>query len=118
MFIGVWIYIWVFKSIPLVNIYVFMSMQYGYYYCCSLVDFEIMDGLMVIYLEVPLLYRIVLDILGFCFFHLKLTVLSMSISKCGAETEGRAIQRLPHLGIHPIYSHQTQTLLWMLTSTG
>jgi hypothetical protein len=24
-----------------------------------------------------------------------------------AETEGRAIQRLPHLGIHPICSHQT-----------
>jgi len=33
--------------------------------------------------------------------------------KCGAETKGKAIQRLPHLGIHPIYSHQTQTLLWM-----
>ena len=25
-------------------------------------------------------------------------------TKCGAETEGKAIQRLPHLGIHPIYS--------------
>jgi hypothetical protein len=37
--------------------------------------------------------------------------------KCGAETEGKAIQRLQHLGIHPIYSHQTQTLLWMPTST-
>jgi hypothetical protein len=24
---------------------------------------------------------------------------------CGAETEGKAIQRLPHLEIHPIYSH-------------
>ena len=23
-------------------------------------------------------------------------------TKCGAETEGKAIQRLPHLGIHPI----------------
>jgi hypothetical protein len=32
-------------------------------------------------------------------------------TKCGAETEGKAIQRLPHLGIHPIYSYQTQTLL-------
>jgi hypothetical protein len=31
-------------------------------------------------------------------------------TKCGAETEGRTIQRLSHLGIHPIYSHQTQTL--------
>ena len=27
-------------------------------------------------------------------------------TKYGAETEGKAIQRLPHLGIHPIYSHQ------------
>jgi hypothetical protein len=32
---------------------------------------------------------------------------------CGAETEGKAIQKLPHLGIHPTYSHQMQTLLWM-----
>jgi hypothetical protein len=31
-----------------------------------------------------------------------------------AETEGEAIQRNPHLGIHPIYSHQTQTLLCLL----
>ena len=37
-------------------------------------------------------------------------------TKCGAETEGKAIHRLPHLGIHPIYSYQTQTLLWMPTS--
>jgi len=28
-------------------------------------------------------------------------------SKCGAETEGKAIQRLPHLWIHPIYRPQT-----------
>jgi exonuclease III len=34
-------------------------------------------------------------------------------TKCRAETKGKAIQRLPHLGIHPIYSHQTQTLVWM-----
>jgi hypothetical protein len=33
-------------------------------------------------------------------------------TKCGAETEGMTIQRLLHLGIHPIYNHQTQTLLW------
>jgi hypothetical protein len=37
-------------------------------------------------------------------------------TKCGAETEGKTIQRLPHLEIHTIYSHQTQTLLWMSTS--
>jgi hypothetical protein len=28
-------------------------------------------------------------------------------TECGAETEGKAIQRLPHLGILPIYSYQT-----------
>jgi hypothetical protein len=31
----------------------------------------------------------------------------------GAETEGRTIQRLSHLGIHPIFRHQTQSLLLM-----
>ena len=34
-------------------------------------------------------------------------------TKCGAETEAKAIQRLSHLWIHPPHSHQTQTLLWM-----
>jgi hypothetical protein len=38
-------------------------------------------------------------------------------TKCGAETEGKAIQRLPHPVIHPIYSHQTGILLWMLGSS-
>jgi hypothetical protein len=37
-------------------------------------------------------------------------------TKCGAETEGKTIQRLPHLGIHPIYSHQPLTLLWIWRS--
>jgi hypothetical protein len=36
-------------------------------------------------------------------------------TELGAETEGKATQRLPHLGTHPIYSYQTQTLLWMPT---
>jgi hypothetical protein len=35
------------------------------------------------------------------------------VTKFRAETEGRTIQRLPHMGIHPIISHQTQTLLHM-----
>jgi hypothetical protein len=39
-------------------------------------------------------------------------------TKCEAETEGKAIHRLPHLGIHSIYSHQTQTLLWMSRNAG
>ena len=34
-------------------------------------------------------------------------------TKCGAEAEGKAILRLFHLGIHPIYSYQAQTLLWL-----
>ena len=38
-------------------------------------------------------------------------------TKCGAETEGKSRQRLPYLGIHPINSHQTPTLLWMTRST-
>jgi hypothetical protein len=39
-------------------------------------------------------------------------------TKCGAETEGKAIQRLLHLGIHPsIYRHQTQALLWSQRNT-
>jgi|UPI0000F4DC22 hypothetical protein len=29
-------------------------------------------------------------------------------TKCGAETEGMTIQRLSHLGIHPINNHQNQ----------
>jgi hypothetical protein len=31
----------------------------------------------------------------------------------GTETKGWTMPRLPHLGIHPITSHQTQTLLHM-----
>jgi hypothetical protein len=34
-------------------------------------------------------------------------------TKFGAEMEGRTIQRCPHLAIHPIICHQTQTLLHM-----
>ena len=33
--------------------------------------------------------------------------------KCGAETEGKAIQRLPHLSIHPMCSLQIRTILWI-----
>ena len=34
-------------------------------------------------------------------------------TKCGVNFEGKAIQRQPHLEIHPIYRHQTQTQLHM-----
>jgi hypothetical protein len=46
----------------------------------------------------------------------KIPIEGVTETKCGAETEGKAIQRLPHLGIHPINNHQNQTLLWMPTS--
>jgi hypothetical protein len=41
----------------------------------------------------------------------KISMKGVAETKCGAETEGMTTQRLPHLGIHPIYNHQTQTLL-------
>jgi hypothetical protein len=43
----------------------------------------------------------------------KISMEGLTEKKCGAETKGMTIQRLPNLGIHPIYNHQTQTLLWM-----
>jgi hypothetical protein len=43
----------------------------------------------------------------------KISMEGVTETKCEAESEGKTIQRLPHLGIHPIYSYQTQTLLWM-----
>ena len=39
----------------------------------------------------------------------KIPMGGVTYTKCGAD--GKAIQRLPHLGIHPIYSYQIQTLL-------
>jgi hypothetical protein len=35
------------------------------------------------------------------------------VTEFGAKTKGWNIQRIPHPGIHPIISHQTQTLLYM-----
>ena len=46
----------------------------------------------------------------------KITMGGDTETKCGAETEGKAIQRLPHLGIHPTYSYQIQILFSMPTS--
>jgi hypothetical protein len=43
----------------------------------------------------------------------KIPMEGVAETKLGAEMEGRTIQRLPHPGIHPINSHQTQTLLHM-----
>jgi hypothetical protein len=46
----------------------------------------------------------------------KIPMEGVTETKCGAETEGMTIQRLPHLRIHPKYSYQTLTLLWMPTN--
>jgi hypothetical protein len=43
----------------------------------------------------------------------KIPMEGVTETKFGAEKKGRTIQRLPHSGIHPIYNHQTQTLLHM-----
>jgi hypothetical protein len=43
----------------------------------------------------------------------KMPMEGVTETKFGVETEGKTIQRLPHLWIHPIYNHQTQILLHM-----
>jgi hypothetical protein len=43
----------------------------------------------------------------------KIPMEGVTETKFGAEMKGWTIQRLPHLGIHSIISHQTQTLLHM-----
>jgi hypothetical protein len=45
----------------------------------------------------------------------KIPTKGVTETKSGAETKVRTIQRLPHPGIYPINSHQTQTLLHILT---
>jgi hypothetical protein len=40
----------------------------------------------------------------------KIPMEGVTETKFGAEPEGMTIQRLPHLGIHTINNHQTQTL--------
>jgi hypothetical protein len=35
----------------------------------------------------------------------KIPMEGVSETKCGAKTKGKAIQRLSHVGIHPIYIH-------------
>jgi hypothetical protein len=45
----------------------------------------------------------------------KIPMEGVTETKFRAEREGRTIERLPHPGIHPIISHQIQTLLHMPT---
>ena len=82
VFIGVWINIRVFNSIPLVNVSVFIPIPSCFHYCSSVVELDITDGDAS---RSSLLYRIVLAILaiGFLLFHMKLIiVLSMSVKNC------------------------------------
>ena len=44
----------------------------------------------------------------------KIPMEGVTETKFGAETEERIILRLSHLGIHPIHSHQTLVLFWIL----
>ena len=46
----------------------------------------------------------------------KIPMEGVTESKCGTETEGMTIHRLPHLRIYSIDNHQTQILLQMPTS--
>jgi hypothetical protein len=43
----------------------------------------------------------------------KIPMKGVTDTKFRAETEGMTIQKLPHLGIHPINNHQIQILLQM-----
>jgi hypothetical protein len=45
----------------------------------------------------------------------KMPMEGFTATKCGGETKGMTIQRLPQLGIHFINSQEIQTLLWMTT---
>jgi hypothetical protein len=45
----------------------------------------------------------------------KIPMEGVTETRFGAETEGMTIQRLPHLGIHPINNHQTETIWQMPT---
>ena len=45
----------------------------------------------------------------------KIPMKGVTETKFGAEMERRTIQRMPHPGVHPIISHQTQTLWQMPT---
>ena len=76
MFIGLWVNIWVFNSIPLVNVSVFMPISSCVHYCSSIIEFEVRDGKS---LEVPLLFMIVSAILGFFVFLYKVEYCSFKV---------------------------------------
>jgi hypothetical protein len=55
----------------------------------------------------------IMDILPLLRIWNKIPMKGVTETKFGAKTKGWTIQRLSHPGIHPIISHQTQTLLHM-----
>ena len=44
VFIDVWFNIWVFDSIPLVNLSVFMPIPSCFYYCSSIIELDVRNG--------------------------------------------------------------------------
>ena len=62
--IGMWVDFWVFNSIPLLYISIFVPTPSSFYHYCSVIQFEVRDGDP---LEV-LLLLIVFALLGFWFF--------------------------------------------------
>jgi hypothetical protein len=73
--IGVWVYFWIFDSIPLINLSVSVPKPCGFYQYCSVVQLEVKGGDFS-------LFRNVLAILGFLFSHMKLRIdLSKSTQK-------------------------------------
>ena len=71
--IGVWVYLWVFNSIPLIHPSGSVPIPGVFYHC-----FYMRSG-MVISPEVLLLLRIIFTILGFLLFHIKFRI-ALSIS--------------------------------------
>ena len=69
--IGVWIYVWVFDSIPLINMSIFVPIPCCFYYDISVVSLEIRNGDANLDL---LFFMIVLVILYFLCFHMKLKI--------------------------------------------
>jgi hypothetical protein len=75
--IDMWVYFWVFNSIPLIHLFISISSPCSFYYYCSEVQLKLRD------FQRFILFRIVLAILVFLFFQMKLKiVLSRSVKNC------------------------------------
>ena len=44
MSIGMWVYVWVFDSVPLIHLSIFMSISCGLYYYSFVIELEIRDS--------------------------------------------------------------------------